>query len=124
MRVGRTMRMLADVVSACPGISKAGALRAAGLPDRGRGAYRPVNRAIAAGLVLAEPYRPGHPTRLYATECDQRLWHLRAELLRGNPTAERANEIVAEVEALRAGAAGAYAELQGRRTGCPGPAEG
>ena len=51
-RIGPTMRAIADVVSACPGTSKAGALRAAGLPDRGIGYLRPVERACAAGLTV------------------------------------------------------------------------
>ena len=57
-RIGPTMRELHAIISACPGISKAAALRAADLPDRGMGAYRPVNRALAAGLLVVQS-RPG-----------------------------------------------------------------
>jgi hypothetical protein len=106
-RVGPTMRAIADYVSAVPGCSKAQALRGVGLPDRGRGAYRPVERTIAAGLVIEEA---GHPCHLFASELDQRLWHPRRELLRGEPSPQRSAEILAEAEQIRAAQAAKYAE--------------
>ena len=105
------MAAIRDYVSCQPGCSKAAALRGVGLPDRGIGYLRPVERTIGAGLVIAEPYRPGYPTRLYANETDRQLWHLRAELL-GSPSLERAEEIAAEVEAIRQAQAAGYAEAQ------------
>jgi hypothetical protein len=107
-RVGPTMRVLADVVSACPGISKAGALRAAGLPDRGIGYLRPLERACAAGLVIVERPRP-NLCRLFASELDRDIWHLREERLHGDQSAGRATEILAAIEALRAEQARGYA---------------
>ena len=43
------MAAIRDYVSCVPGCTKAAALRGVDLPERGMGAYRPVNRAIAAG---------------------------------------------------------------------------
>lgn len=98
------MRAIADIVSAMPGVSKAAALRAAALPDRGLGYWRPIDRTLAAGLIIVDrecPWvrRPAHA--LFASERDRKLFYLRAELLHGSPTGERATEIAAEVEALR-----------------------
>ena len=53
-RIGYRMAALADYVSAVPGCNRAEALRGVGLNDRGMGAHRPLDRAILAGLVIAE----------------------------------------------------------------------
>ena len=45
---------MADIVSAMPGLSKADALRAAGLPTHGMGSGRELNRAISAGMIIVE----------------------------------------------------------------------
>ncbi len=100
--------MLADLVSAMPGVSKAGALRGVGLPDRGIGYLRPLDRAIAAGLIIVEHATPTL-CRLFASERDRQVWHLRDELLHSSPTADRASVIDAEIEALRAEAAKDFA---------------
>lgn len=100
--------MLADIVSAMPGISKAQALRAAGLPDRGLGYLRPVDRTVAARLVIVEHAAPTR-CRLFASERDRELWHLRQELL-GEPTADRAAEIVDQINRLRAQQAATWME--------------
>ena len=105
------MRELADYVSAQPGSNCAEALRGVGLPDRGRGYMRPLDRAIAAGLILAEPHRPGRVTRLFANERDRQLWMLRRELFSA-PSPQRALQLVAEVEQILAGQALAYADAQ------------
>jgi hypothetical protein len=96
------MRELRDIVSAMPGCSKAAALRTADMPDRGRGYLRPIDRAIAAGLIIAVPDRRGKPFKLFASERDQRIYELREELLHGGPDSTRAEQLVAEIEALRA----------------------
>jgi hypothetical protein len=56
-------------VSALPGCSKAGALRAADMP------VRVLNRAIAAGLVLVE-YEHANRFHLFATDRDRKCGHL------------------------------------------------
>jgi hypothetical protein len=104
-RVGYRMRELQAIVSYTPGISKAAALRAAGLPDRGLGYWRPIERTVAAGLVIADrdcPWvrKPAHA--LFASERDRTWFYLRQELLHGNPTPERATQILAEIEDLQA----------------------
>ncbi len=95
------MRELADIVSAMPGCSKSDALRAAGLPTRGMGSGRELNRAVAAGLIIVEHERC-NLLRLFATERDQRRWHLRRELLQPGTPADRVAEIRAEISALEA----------------------
>ena len=89
------IRTLADVVSALPGCSKAGALRAADVP------VHVLNKAIAAGLVLVE-FERANRCHLFATETDRRRWYLRRELLQPGTLAERVAEIQAEVGALEA----------------------
>jgi hypothetical protein len=66
-RIGPRQREPAAIVSALPGISKAGLLRRAGLPTRGYGCLRPVARAEAAGLITVDS---GYPCRLFTTEAD------------------------------------------------------
>jgi hypothetical protein len=100
-RIGPTMRAIADYVSAMPGCTKAAALRGADRPARGMGAYRPVNRAIAARLIIVEQSRRCGPCRLFANERDQKIWQLRQELMNLGSDAERASQIVDEIEALR-----------------------
>jgi hypothetical protein len=100
-RVGYRMRQLHDVVSAMPGISKRGALLAAGLPTSGPGRDAPVHRAVTAGLILVERERSNR-YRLFATPRDSAIWHLRAELLRPGTPAERVAEIAAEISRLDA----------------------
>jgi hypothetical protein len=100
-RVGPRMRQLHDVVSALPGISKRGALLAAGLPLSGPGRDAPLHRAVAAGLVLVERERV-NLYRCFATERDRQRWHLRAEALTPGCPAERVAAVRAELDALEA----------------------
>jgi hypothetical protein len=100
-RIGHRMRELADIVSAVPGISKAEALRAAGLPTHGLGSGRELNRAIAAGLVIVE-YEHARRTHLFASERDRMRWHLAREIMMPGISAERVAEIRAEITALDA----------------------
>jgi len=111
-RVGPRMRELADIVSAMPGCSKSDALRAAGLPTRGMGSGRELNRAIAAGLIIVEHERC-NLLRLFATERDRKRWHLRRELLRPASPAGRVAEIRAEISALEAERAATWTDSKG-----------
>jgi hypothetical protein len=95
------MRELQAIVSALPGCTKAAALRAAGLPTRGTGSGRELNRAITAGLVLVEHER-ANLCRLFASERDRRRWHLARDLMMPGTPAERVAEIRAEITALDA----------------------
>jgi hypothetical protein len=95
------MRELADIVSAMPGISKSDALRAAGLPVRGLGSGREMNRAITAGLILVERERT-NLCRLFASERDSRRWHLVRDLMTPGMPADRVTAIRAEISALDA----------------------
>jgi len=108
-RIGYRMRQLHDVASALPGISKRGALAAAGLPLSGPGRDAPVQRAIAAGLLVVERERVNR-YRLFANERDRAVWHLRAELLRPGTPAERVAEIRAAILALDAERAATWSE--------------
>ena len=99
IRVGYRMRELADIVSAMPGCTKADALRAAGLPVRGIGSGRELNRAIVAGLIVVEHER-ANLCRLFATDRDRRWWHLRQELLQPGTPVGRVAAIRAEISAL------------------------
>lgn len=98
-RIGHRMRELREIVSCMPGCSKSDALRAAGLPTRGLGAGRELNRAVAAGLILVEHERP-NLCRLFATGRDRRRWHLARALLRPGTSAQRVAELRAEITAL------------------------
>lgn len=98
-RIGYRMRELADIVSAMPGFSKSDALRAAGLPTRGLGSGRELNRAIAAGLVVVEHER-ANLCRLFASERARRRWHLAREALTPGTPAGRVAEIRAEIASL------------------------
>lgn len=101
LRVGLRMRELQAIVSTMPGCSKNDALRAAGLPLRGPGVGRPLNRAIAAGMIVVEHER-ANLCRLFASERDRRRWHLVREALAPGVTAENVAAIRAEVAALDA----------------------
>jgi hypothetical protein len=100
-RVGYRMREIADVVSALPGISKRGALLAAGLPVSGVNRDAPVHRAVAAGLIIVERER-SNLYRLFATERDRQRWHLRREMLAPGTPADRVAAIRAEIGRLEA----------------------
>lgn len=100
-RIGYRMRELADIVSATPALSKSEALRAAGLPTRGMGSGRELNRAILAGMIIVE-YEHARRCRLFATDRDRKCWQLRRELLRPGTPAGRVAEIRAEIGALEA----------------------
>ena len=100
-RVGYRMRELADIVSAMPGCSKSDALRAAGLPTRGMGSGRELNRAISAGLIILE-HEHARRTHLFATERDRVRWHLVSELLRPGTPAGRVADLRGEISALDA----------------------
>ncbi len=98
-RIGPRMRELRDIVSAMPGCSKSDALHAAGLPVRGMGSGRELNRAIAAGLVIVEHER-ANLCRLFVSERDRQRWHLRTELLTPGTPVDRIEEIRAKLEQL------------------------
>ena len=100
-RVGPRMLQLHDVVSCMPGCSKTAALRAAGLSLSGMGRWAPLDRAVAAGLVVVERERVNR-YRCFANERDRAVWHLRRELLQPGTPAERVAEIRAEISALDA----------------------
>ena len=100
-RIGYRMRELADIVSAMPGCSKSDALRAAGLPTRGMGSGRELNRAIAAGLVLVE-HEHAKQMQAVRQRAGQHRWNLVRELLRPETRAESVAEIRAEISALDA----------------------
>jgi hypothetical protein len=100
-RVGYRMRELHDVVSCMHGISKRAALAAAGLPLSGPGRDAPLNRAVAAGLVVIERERVNR-YRCFANARDQRASHLRQEALSPGTPATRVAEIAAEIRALDA----------------------
>lgn len=112
MRIGPRMAELQDIVSAMPGCSRRAALRAAELPERGIGHGRPLNRAIQAGLIIQDISNPwvrrGHYA-LFANERDRVIFNLRAELLHGSPTPERAVELAEEIRRLREAQAADYA---------------
>ncbi|GEM_PF-4124041 len=112
--IGFRMRMIADYVSAMPGCCKHDALRGAGLPTWGKGYLRPIDRALAAGLIIAENDRPGGRCRLFSDERARDLWHLRDELLHSMPGLARARQILAQIETLRAQQAADYAEKAGK----------
>jgi hypothetical protein len=97
-RIGPRMAEIQAIVSALPGISKRGALLAAGLPVSGVNRDAPVHRAVAAGLILVERERSNH-YRLFATERDRKRWHLWRELLVAGTPAERVAEIAAQIAA-------------------------
>jgi hypothetical protein len=101
------MRELHDIVSASPGISKSDALRAAGLPTRGLGSGRELNRAIAAGLVIVEHER-ANLCRLFASERDRKRWHLTREAMIPGIPAGRVAEIRAEITRLDAARAATW----------------
>lgn len=104
-RVGPVMRALADFVSAMPGSSVRAALRGIDHPDAGRGHQRPVQRAESAGLIIVDRDNRWVPTghyALFASQRDRALFNLRAELLHGDPSPARAEEVMAEVNELRA----------------------
>ena len=108
MRIGPTMRTLEAIVSARPGISKAGALRAAGLPVRGYDYLAPRARTEAAGLIIVDS---GRPCRLFTSELARKKWYAERELM-SCKDAERAAQILAEIEELRRQQARSYAESQ------------
>lgn len=99
--IGPRMQEIADYVSAVPGCTKSDALRAAGLDPRDMGSHKPLNRAIIAGLVVVE-HVWSNRCALFHTERDRQRWHLRAELLAPGTTAERIEEIRADIERLDA----------------------
>jgi len=96
-RIGYRMRELADIVSAMPGISKRGALVAAGLPLSDMGRWAPLDRTVAAGLVVVERERVNR-YRCFSDERARRAWHLRQEALRRDTSPERIAEIRAELD--------------------------
>ena len=101
MRIGPTMRLLHDTASALPGLSQRGLLRACELPECGMGHTRPAQRAARAGLLVYRRAWQGNAWRIYASDRDAELDDLRAELMRGSPTPERAAELAAQIERLR-----------------------
>jgi hypothetical protein len=107
-RIGRRMRELADIVSAMPGCSKSDALRASGLPVRGMGSGRELNRAIAAGLIIVEHER-SNLCRLFACDRDRRRWHLARALMEPGVPAGRVADIRAEITAMDAERAATWA---------------
>jgi hypothetical protein len=78
-RIGPKMRAIRDAVSAMPGCAKEEAVQAVDgyMPSSGR--YRPLDRALRAGLIVAD--RPGRErVRLFASGAARRIWYLRREL--------------------------------------------
>ena len=100
-RIRPRMAEIQAIVTALPGISKRGALLAAGLPVSGVNRDAPVHRAVAAGLIIIERERSNR-YRLFATPRDSAIWHLRAEALTPGTPATRVAEIAAEIRALDA----------------------
>ena len=101
-RIGPRMQEIADYVSGVPGCTKSDALRAAGLDPRGQlGARRPLDRAIAAGLVVVEHDGPNR-CLCFANQRDRKRWYLRRELLQPGTSAERVVDIRAEIARLDA----------------------
>jgi hypothetical protein len=88
-------RAVADVVSAMPGCSKSIVLRTAAVP------VHVLNSAITAGLVLVE-YERANFCRLFATELDKQIWHLRRELLEPSTPSKRVAELRTEIDHLQA----------------------
>ena len=65
------------------------------------GAHRPLDRAILAGLVIAEqPSGPCGPYRLFRSEVDRQLWHAWQEL-RACTDPARGAELATEIHELR-----------------------
>jgi hypothetical protein len=112
-RIGSRMRELADVVSCLPGISRRAALRAAGLPECGQGHARPLDRAIRAELIIQDTCNPWvrrGTYALFATERDRAIFNMRSELMRGHPSPERAEQLLADIENLRREQAATWTE--------------
>jgi len=106
-KIGRRMHDLHVIVAACPGISKSQALRCAGLPVRGPGSGRELNRAIAAGLVVVEKPQV-NLCALFATEADARWWRLTREYYAPSTPAARVREISDEMDAITADHSGVF----------------
>ena len=85
-----------DFVDAMPGCNKTTALLSTGRPARGMGCWYPLQRTIAAGLVIvdtANPWAKGNEHLLFRNERARQLFNLRSELLSGNPGPERSAQI-------------------------------
>lgn len=109
-RIGPRMRQVADYVSAVPGCSKREATRAVGAYyNEYHGERGPVERAIDAGLIIAE-YAHAKRCRLFATERDRERWHLARELLRPGIATGRVAQIRAEISLLDAERAATWSE--------------
>jgi hypothetical protein len=106
------MRELADLVSACPGINKSGALRATGRPTQGLGSWRLMERCVGTVLIedRANPWATRNEHLLFRDDRARTIFNLRAELLHGRPTPDRAAELVDEIEQLRAGQVQSWVE--------------
>jgi hypothetical protein len=100
-RRGPRMRELASIVSACPGISKSAALRAAGLPTHGCGSGRSLNRALATGMIVSVKV---HPTlcALFENERARERFYLRTEAMAPGCPAGRVWEIQEQIRAIDA----------------------
>jgi hypothetical protein len=107
-RIGPTMRAITTVVEAMPGITKSDALREVGRPVSGLGCWRPIERVLAAGLVISVPGPHGHS--LFRNERARRLHGLRQELLHGTPSPREVEQIRAEIDVLCAEQAATWAE--------------
>jgi hypothetical protein len=76
------------------------------------GCWYPIQRALAAGVVIEDrsnPWVPRNRHALFANERDQVIFNPRHELLHGQPSLERAEQIMAEVDRLRAEQAATWA---------------
>lgn len=100
-KAGPRMRELQAIVSCMPGISKSEALRRAGLPTRGPGSGRALNRAIAAGMIIAVRV---HPTlsQLFDSERSRSRFNLCRELLQAGTTADRVVDLKRQIQAIDA----------------------
>lgn len=69
------------------------------------GCWYPLQRAINAGLIIVDTtsrWAKGNEHLLFRNERARQLFNLRQELLHGNPGPEQAEQLVIQIEALRA----------------------
>jgi hypothetical protein len=109
VRIGRKMRQLADIVSAVPGCGIETAVAGADGYLSASGIYKPLERAIAAGLVVADWADREH-VRLFTTGIARRIWYLSAELQQPDTSTERIRGIHHELAELHAALAATWAD--------------
>lgn len=109
-RIGPRTRELHEIVSAMPWCTRSPRCEPPTCRIGGGGYLRPIEQAIAAGLIIAVSDKRGKPFKLFATEHDHQLFELREELLHVSPSSVRAGRLVAEIETLRAEQAAAWVD--------------